>query len=62
MSPCFRQHAVKAMCKTRASQASSSEKLMCLKQELATTAELVNGVFKCELLRCEASQQAKAVW
>ena len=50
------------MRKTRASQASSSEKLLRLKQELATTAELVNGVLKREQLKREASQQAKAVW
>jgi enhancer of polycomb-like protein len=50
------------MHKTRASQASSSEKLMRLKQELATTAELVNSVLKCEQLKRVASQQAKAVW
>jgi enhancer of polycomb-like protein len=50
------------MRKTRASQASSSEKLMRLKQELATTAELVNGVLKREQLKREVSQQAKAVW
>ena len=35
---------------------------MRLKQELATTAELVNGVLRREQLKCEASQQAKAVW
>ncbi|KAH9008340.1 hypothetical protein EDB83DRAFT_2531843 [Lactarius deliciosus] len=45
---CFRRRDVKAMRKTRASQASSSEKLMLLKQELATAAELTS--------------QAKAVW
>ena len=50
------------MCKTRVSQASLSEKLMRLKQELATTAELVNGVLRREQLRREASQQAKVVW
>jgi enhancer of polycomb-like protein len=50
------------MRKTRASQASSSEKLMRLKQELATTAELVSGVLKREQLKREASQQTKAVW
>ena len=50
------------MRKTRASQASSSEKLMRLKQELATTAELVSSVLKREELKREASQQAKAVW
>ncbi|KAF8495934.1 enhancer of polycomb-like-domain-containing protein [Russula emetica] len=59
---CFRRRDVKAMRKTRASQASSSEKLMRLKQELATTAELVSGVLKREQLKREASQQAKAVW
>ena len=50
------------MRKTRASQASSSEKLMRLKQELATTAELVSVVLKREQLKREAAQQAKAVW
>ncbi|KAH9013112.1 hypothetical protein EDB85DRAFT_2158440 [Lactarius pseudohatsudake] len=45
--------------KTRASQASSSEKLMCLKQELATVAKLVTSVLKCEQLKREAAQQAK---
>jgi hypothetical protein len=50
------------MRKTRVSQASLSEKLMRLKQELATTAELVNGVLRREQLRREASQQAKVVW
>jgi hypothetical protein len=35
---------------------------MRLKQELVTAVELVNGVLKHEQLKCEASQQAKAVW
>ena len=35
---------------------------MRLKQELATTAELVSGVLKREQLKREASQHAKAVW
>jgi enhancer of polycomb-like protein len=50
------------MRKTRASQASSSEKLMRLKQELATAADLVSAILKREQLKREASQQAKAVW
>ena len=50
------------MRKTRALQAFSSEKLMRLKQELATTAELVSTVLKREQLKREAAQQAKAVW
>jgi enhancer of polycomb-like protein len=41
------------MRKTRASQASSSEKLVRLKQELATTAELVSAVLKREQLKRE---------
>jgi enhancer of polycomb-like protein len=44
------------MRKTRTSQASSSEKLMRLKQEL------VNCVLRREQLKCKASQQAKVVW
>ncbi|KAN0130003.1 hypothetical protein V8E53_012157 [Lactarius tabidus] len=47
---------VKAMCKTRASQASSSDKLLRLKQELMTAAELVASVLK------RAAQQANVVW
>lgn len=35
---------------------------MRLKQELATTSELVSGVLKREQLKREMSQQAKAVW
>jgi len=35
---------------------------MRLKQELVTTAELVNVVLKREQLKREAAQQAKAVW
>jgi hypothetical protein len=50
------------MRKTRASQASSSEKLMRLKQELATATDLVSAILKREQLKREASQQAKAVW
>ena len=50
------------MRKTRASQASSSEKLLRLKSELSTAAELVASVLKREQLKREASQQAKAVW
>src|SRR6266851_3004331 len=42
-------------------QASSSEKLMCLKQELATTAELVSEVLKCKQLKWKTVQHAKAV-
>ena len=50
------------MRKTRASQASSSEKLLRLKQELATAADLVASVLKREQLKREATQQAKVVW
>ena len=35
---------------------------MRLKQELATTADLVSGILKREQLKREASQQAKTVW
>jgi enhancer of polycomb-like protein len=50
------------MRKTRASQASSSEKLSRLKQELATAAELVSGILKREQLKREVAQQAQDVW
>lgn len=50
------------MRKTRASQASSSEKLLRLKQELGTAAELVSAVLKREQLKREMAQQAQDLW
>ena len=56
---CFRRRRwrdAKPMRKTVASQASSSEKFMCLKQEFVTTVELVSRALKREQLKCEASE------
>jgi len=50
------------MRKTRASQASSSEKLIRLQSELLTAYEMANSVLLREKLKREASQQARAVW
>ncbi|KAI0057206.1 hypothetical protein BV25DRAFT_1812676 [Artomyces pyxidatus] len=59
---CFRRRDVKAMRKTRASQASSSEKLMRLQQELLTSYELAKSVLIRERLKRESNSHAKAVW
>ena len=59
---CFRRRDVKAMRKTRASQASSSEKLLRLKQELASCQELSRRLCSRELLKREALQCNQAVW
>ncbi|TFY53253.1 hypothetical protein EVG20_g10201, partial [Dentipellis fragilis] len=59
---CFRRREVKAMRKTRASQASSSEKLMRLQSELATALDLVNLVKARETLKREVAQQGRNVW
>ncbi|KAH9161676.1 hypothetical protein EDB89DRAFT_2156514 [Lactarius sanguifluus] len=56
---CFRRRDVKAMRKTRASQASSSEKLMLLKQELATAAELTSVLKREQLTRERGSKQKR---
>ncbi|KAH9172971.1 hypothetical protein EDB89DRAFT_2162504 [Lactarius sanguifluus] len=56
---CFRRCDVKAMRKTRASQASSSEKLMLLKQELATAAELTSVLKREQLMRERGSKQKR---
>ncbi|THH11138.1 hypothetical protein EW146_g8143 [Bondarzewia mesenterica] len=59
---CFRRRDVKAMRKTRASQASSSEKLIRLQAELLNSYELVNNMVNRELMKRESALQALAVW
>ncbi|KAI0315040.1 enhancer of polycomb-like-domain-containing protein [Amylostereum chailletii] len=59
---CFRHRDVKAMRKTRASQASSSEKLLRLQQELASTQELSRKLCLREVVKREWAQSARAVW
>ncbi|TFY75117.1 hypothetical protein EWM64_g8894, partial [Hericium alpestre] len=59
---CFRRRDVKTMRKTRASQASSSEKLMRLQSELATAYEMARTMLARETLKREAAQQQLAVW
>ena len=50
------------MRKTRASQASSSEKLMRLQSEFLVSYELANNVVNREVLKKEAALQSRAVW
>ncbi|KAI0065205.1 hypothetical protein BV25DRAFT_146653 [Artomyces pyxidatus] len=59
---CFRRREVKNIRKTRASQASSSDKLIRLQQELLTTYELAKGILVREQLKREAIAQTRAVW
>ncbi|KZV72075.1 hypothetical protein PENSPDRAFT_684094 [Peniophora sp. CONT] len=59
---CFRRRDVKAMRKTRASQASSSEKLRRLQQELESAHELARNLCQREALKREILQCSQAVW
>ncbi|VDC03110.1 unnamed protein product [Peniophora sp. CBMAI 1063] len=59
---CFRRRDAKAMRKTRASQASSSEKLRRLQQELESAHELARNLCQREALKREILQCSKAVW
>jgi enhancer of polycomb-like protein len=60
MSPIFASDGT--ISRQHASQVSSSEKLLHLKQELSTAAELVDCVFKCKQLKREVAQQGQDVW
>ncbi|KAI0037147.1 enhancer of polycomb-like-domain-containing protein [Vararia minispora EC-137] len=59
---CFRRRDVKAMRKTRASQASSSEKLHRLQQELASVQELSKSLCVRETLKRDQLQSQHTVW
>ena len=59
---CFRRRDVKAMRKTRASQASSSEKLRRLQQELESAHDLARSLCQREALKRDILQCSKAVW
>ncbi|KZT10653.1 uncharacterized protein LAESUDRAFT_343366 [Laetiporus sulphureus 93-53] len=59
---CFRRREIKAIRKTRAQQATYSDKMVRLKGELAVTFELANSVLQRETIKRDAAAHAHAVW
>ncbi|EGN97434.1 hypothetical protein SERLA73DRAFT_161474 [Serpula lacrymans var. lacrymans S7.3] len=59
---CFRRREIKAVRKTRASQATSSDKLLRLQSELSISLELAKSVLTRENIKKDAAQQAIQVW
>ncbi|RDB21980.1 Enhancer of polycomb-like protein 1 [Hypsizygus marmoreus] len=59
---CFRRREIKAVRKTRASQASSSDKLIRLQSELACPLELAKAVLLRENQKRETAQQVQQLW
>ena len=59
---CFRQREVKAVRKTRASQANSSDKLAALSKQLADPLDIANRVLEREKHKSVSIQLNKAVW
>ncbi|KAF8623276.1 hypothetical protein AX17_007482 [Amanita inopinata Kibby_2008] len=59
---CFRRREIKAVRKTRASQATSSDKLARLNAEFQYPLELAKAVLTRESIKKEVAQQAQAVW
>ncbi|KAI6018157.1 enhancer of polycomb-like-domain-containing protein [Pisolithus microcarpus] len=59
---CFRRREIKSARKTRASQATSSDKLLRLQLELAQASELANSLLARENLQKENAQQTMQVW
>lgn len=59
---CFRRREIKAVRKTRASQATSSDKLLRLQNELAQGLELAKTLLSRENIKREYTQQTLQVW
>ncbi|KAG8215759.1 enhancer of polycomb-like-domain-containing protein [Butyriboletus roseoflavus] len=59
---CFRRREIKSVRKTRASQATSSDKLLRLQSELAQSLELAKTLLTRENLKKENAQQVVQVW
>jgi len=58
----FRRREIKAVRKTRASQTTSSDKLLCLQNELAQGLELAKTLLARENLKRDCTQQSLHVW
>ncbi|KAG9312626.1 enhancer of polycomb-like-domain-containing protein [Chiua virens] len=59
---CFRRREIKSVRKTRASQATSSDKLLRLQAEFAQSLELAKTLAAREILKKENAQQVVQVW
>ena len=59
---CFRRREIKAIRKTRAQQATYSDKMTRLQSELTTAFDLANGVLRREVLKRDAAAHGNAVW
>ncbi|KAJ7132115.1 enhancer of polycomb-like-domain-containing protein [Mycena epipterygia] len=59
---CFRRREIKAVRKTRASQVTSSDKLLRLQGEFAYPLDLAKSVLARETLKQECARQAQNVW
>ncbi|KAJ7623472.1 enhancer of polycomb-like-domain-containing protein [Roridomyces roridus] len=59
---CFRRREIKAVRKTRASQVTSSDKLVRLQNELSYPLELATAVLQRENLKQECARQSQNVW
>jgi len=59
---CFRRREIKAIRKTRAQQATYSDKMARLQAELITASDMANGVLRREQLKRETSVHSNAVW
>lgn len=59
---CFRRREIKSVRKTRASQATSSDKLLRLQSELAQSLEVAKTLLARENLKKENAQQVVQVW
>ena len=59
---CFRRREIKAVRKPRASQVTSSDKLLRLQSELLSSLELAKNVLNREMLKREGAHQSQNVW
>ncbi len=59
---CFRRREVKAVRKTRASQANSSDKLAALNRQLYEPLEIAKSIIKREYTKCQLGQLGLNVW
>ena len=59
---CFRRREIKAVRKTHASQATSSDKLLRLQSRLLLSLELVKNVLNHKMLKHEGAHQSQNVW
>jgi enhancer of polycomb-like protein len=59
---CFRRREIKAVRKTRASQVTSSDKLLRLQSELLSSLELAKNVINRETIKRDGAIQSQNIW